>query len=216
MSRPSLSRRPTTRSPCGTRSAASRRSTGSPSRVRTRLTQCHRIRNGSGQWRPVRCRAWLRSAMPRRQRLAADRVMVDVVPDGVGAPALADAIARVAGVMSRRPRAVAARGPRADDARASVLASAGAVVTAPIAYRTLAPVDGSLAALSDALASNRVAAIAFCSPSSAREPGSRLGTHRPLDPAGPPAGRVDRADDERGAPRPLVWRPTCKPMSRQW
>src|SRR4029453_18715306 len=32
-------------------------------------------------------------------RLAADRVMVDVVPDGVGAPALADAIARVAGVM---------------------------------------------------------------------------------------------------------------------
>jgi uroporphyrinogen-III synthase len=107
-------------------------------------------------------------------RLAADRVVVDVVPDGVGAPALADAIARVAGVM-RGVRVLWPRGDLAQMTLAEVLACAGASVTAPIAYRTLAPVDGSLAALSDALASNRVAAIAFCSPSSAENLARGLG-----------------------------------------
>lgn len=107
-------------------------------------------------------------------RLAADNVTVEIVPDGVGASALADAIARVGGVM-RGIRVLWPRGDLAQTTFAEVLERAGASVTAPIAYRTLAPASGSLAPLADALASNRLAAIAFCSPSSAQNLARGLG-----------------------------------------
>jgi uroporphyrinogen-III synthase len=107
-------------------------------------------------------------------RLAADNVAVEIVPDGVGASALANAIAHVAGVL-KGVRVLWPRGDLAQMTFAEVLERAGANVTAPIAYRTLAPAGGSLAPLSDALASNRVAAIAFCSPSSAQNLARGLG-----------------------------------------
>ena len=134
-------------------------------------------------------------------RLAADRVMVDVVPDGVGAPALADAIARVAGVM----RGVRVLWPRGDLAQMTLARGLG------VRRRQRDGADR----LSDTGAGRRIAggvvrrarlesggSDRLLLAVQRREPGARLGSPRPLDPAGPPAGRVDRADHERGAPHP--------------
>jgi uroporphyrinogen-III synthase len=108
------------------------------------------------------------------ERLAAHNIGVEVVPESTGASALAAAIAKVAGTMT----GVRVLWPRGDLARmtfAETLEQAGAVVTAAIAYRTLAPDPGSLASLAEALAANRLAAIAFCSPSSAQNLAHGLG-----------------------------------------
>jgi uroporphyrinogen-III synthase len=101
------------------------------------------------------------------ERLAAEHVKVEVVPDRVGSTALADAILSAAGTL----RGVRVLWPRGDLAMLTfreALERAGATVTAPIAYRTLPAGTESLAAIAAGLAENRFSAIAFCSPSSVR------------------------------------------------
>ncbi len=108
------------------------------------------------------------------ERLAAQGIAVRLVPDGVGASALADAIARRVGAM----RGLSVLWPRGDRAAVTfldALEQSGAIVTSPIAYRTLPPRNESVTALKSALASTRVAAIAFCSPSSAQNVARSLG-----------------------------------------
>jgi uroporphyrinogen-III synthase len=68
--------------------------------------------------------------------------------------------------------------PRGDLARrtlALALARAGAVVTAPVAYRTQPVAAGRLAPLVAELRAGRLDAIAFCSPSSAEHLARSLG-----------------------------------------
>ena len=108
-------------------------------------------------------------------RLAADHVVVEVVPDGGGASALADAIIRAAADGITGARVLWPRGDLAAATFSETLERAGAIVTSPIAYRTLPANDGTLAALAEGLASPRLAAIAFCSPSSARHLAGGLG-----------------------------------------
>ena len=101
------------------------------------------------------------------ERLAAHGVVDRIVSDGIGALALADAMARSAASMD----GARVRWPRGNLAPAGfgeALQRAGAIVTSPIAYRTLPPSEASVATLRSGLESNRFAAIAFCSPSSAQ------------------------------------------------
>ena len=116
-------------------------------------------------------------------RLAADRVMVDVVPDGVGAPALADAIARVAGVMSgvrvlwprgdlaqmTFARGLGVRRRQRDGADRLSDPGAGRRIAGGVVRRARLESGGSYRVL---LAVER------------REPGPQLGTRRPLDACG--------------------------------
>ena len=108
------------------------------------------------------------------ERQAADGIAVRVVPEGAGASSLADAILRSAGSLEG-VRVLWPRGDRAPGAFREALERERAVVTSPIAYRTLSPSTESVAALTAALDSNRVAAIAFCSPSSAQNLAQGLG-----------------------------------------
>jgi uroporphyrinogen-III synthase len=111
------------------------------------------------------------------ERLAADGIAVRVVPDGVGASSLANAMLRSAGTLEG-VRVLWPRGDRALAAFREALERGGAVVTSPIAYRALPPSAESVSALAAALDSNRVAAIAFCSPSSAQNLAQGLGFDR--------------------------------------
>jgi uroporphyrinogen III methyltransferase / synthase len=108
------------------------------------------------------------------ERLGEENVAVDVVPDGVGGGALADAILRAAGGL-HGARVLWPRGNLAIMTFRDMLERAGAVVTAPIAYRTLPAGGASLSDLVAGLAANRFAAIVFCSPSSARNLAGSLG-----------------------------------------
>ena len=108
------------------------------------------------------------------RRLGSHGVAAHVVPDGVGAAALAAAIVQRAGGVGGL-RLLWPRGDRAPSAFREDLEKAGVLVTAPIAYRTLPPADASVAALRATLESNRSAAIAFCSPSSAQNLARGLG-----------------------------------------
>jgi uroporphyrinogen-III synthase len=125
--------------------------------------------------RPEWREALARGTLPRvaavgdasARRLADQGIAVEVVPDGAGAAALADAIVRASGVMDGM-RVLWPRGSRAFLTFGEEVEKAGAMVTSPIAYRTLPAPDGSTAALMSEIEANRLAAIAFCSPSSAR------------------------------------------------
>ena len=108
------------------------------------------------------------------RRLGSHGVAAHVVPDGVGAAALAAAIVQRAGGVGGL-RLLWPRGDRAPSAFREDLDKAGVLVTAPIAYRTLPPADATVAALRATLESNRSAAIAFCSPSSAQNLARGLG-----------------------------------------
>jgi uroporphyrinogen-III synthase len=101
------------------------------------------------------------------ERLGAEHVTVEVVPAGVGSTALAEAILAAAGTLGGA-RVLWPRGDLAVLTFGEALERAGAVVTAPIAYRTLPAGTESLAAIAAGLSANRFAAIAFCSPSSVR------------------------------------------------
>ena len=108
------------------------------------------------------------------RRLESHGVAAHVVPDGVGAAALAAAIVQCVGGVDG-VRVLWPRGDRAPSAFGEDLEKAGILVTAPIAYRTLPPADASVAALRATLESNQTAAIAFCSPSSAQNLAHSLG-----------------------------------------
>jgi uroporphyrinogen-III synthase len=101
------------------------------------------------------------------RRLASYGLTTDAVPETPGAGALAEAIGRAAGTL-KGARVLWPRGDLAQPALGQALARAGALVTAPIAYRTLPVQPESLAPFIHALSTKRLAAIAFCSPSSAR------------------------------------------------
>jgi uroporphyrinogen III methyltransferase/synthase len=144
------------------------------------------------QWRQAASSA----ALPRvaavgeasAARLRTDSVVVDVVADGSGATALANAIAGVVGAQAG-VRVLWPRGDLAQMAFAETLERTGATVTSPIAYRTLAPDRESVELLVVAIAANRLAAIAFCSPSSALNLARGLG----LDDLSSLRGRVQMA-----------------------
>ncbi len=108
------------------------------------------------------------------RRLGSHGVVAHVLPDGVGAAALAAAIVQRAGGVGGL-RLLWPRGDRAPSAFREDLEKAGGLVTAPIAYRTLPPADATVAALRATLESSRSAAIAFCSPSSAQNLARGLG-----------------------------------------
>jgi uroporphyrinogen-III synthase len=125
--------------------------------------------------RPEWSRAAAQGMLPRiaavgsatANRLEAFGIPAATVPEIPNSEALAASILETAGSLA----GVSVLWPRADIAPTSfarALSTWGATVTAPVAYRTIPVSPESLAPLRDALAARRVAAIAFCSPSSAR------------------------------------------------
>ena len=113
-------------------------------------------------------------------RLAEFGHTADCVPAESGASSLASALIERTGTLS----GARILWPRADIARrtlALALARAGAVVVAPVAYRTRPVAASSLASLVAEIRAGRLDAIAFCSPSSAEHLARTLG----LDSLGP-------------------------------
>lgn len=110
------------------------------------------------------------------ERLMASGLPVDLMPDVFGAGPLVDALQRTGGDLA----GCRVLWPRADIALPLLrerLEQAGAIVDAPVAYRTIPAADaGRIRALEEALSSGRVAAIAFLSPSSALGLARALGT----------------------------------------
>jgi uroporphyrinogen-III synthase len=113
-------------------------------------------------------------------RLAEFGHTADCVPPEAGASSLASALVDRTGTLT----GARVLWPRADIARrtlALTLARAGAVVLAPVAYRTRPVPASSLAALVAEIRSGHLDAIVFCSPSSAEHLARTLG----LDSLGP-------------------------------
>jgi uroporphyrinogen-III synthase len=113
-------------------------------------------------------------------RLAEFGHVADCVPDDSGAASLASALIERTGTLS----GTRVLWPRADIARrtlALALARAGAVVVAPVAYRTQPVPASSLASLVAEIRSGHLDASVFCSPSSAEHLARTLG----LDGLGP-------------------------------
>ncbi len=113
-------------------------------------------------------------------RLAEFGHVADCVPDESGASSLASALIERTGTLA----GTRVLWPRADIARrtlALALARAGAVVVAPVAYRTQPVPASSLASLVAEIRSGHLDAIVFCSPSSAEHLARTLG----LDGLGP-------------------------------
>jgi uroporphyrinogen-III synthase len=131
-----------------------------------------------GEWQ----RAARTGAIPRlaavgkatAARLAEFGHVADCVPDEAGATSLASALLERTGTLS----GARVLWPRADIARrtlALALARAGAVVIAPVAYRTRPVAAAALAPLVAEIRSGRLDAIVFCSPSSAEHLARALG-----------------------------------------
>jgi uroporphyrinogen-III synthase len=107
-------------------------------------------------------------------RLAEFGHFADCVPDESGASSLASALIERTGTLS----GARILWPRADIARrtlALALARAGAVVVAPVAYRTQPVSASALAPLVAEIRAGQLDAIAFCSPSSAEHLARTLG-----------------------------------------
>ena len=161
---------------------AIRRRCRTPRRIRlARLHQRARhrgrarsIRSGRRPSRVTHCPRVAVVGDASARRLESHGVAAHVVPDGVGAAALAAAIVQCAGGVDG-VRVLWPRGDRAPSAFREDLEKAGVLVTSPIAYRTLPPADATVAALRATLESNQTAAIAFCSPSSAQNLARSLG-----------------------------------------
>lgn len=110
-------------------------------------------------------------------RLAEFGHAADCVSSGPGASALASALIERTGTLS----GARVLWPRADIARRTLgvaLARAGAVVLAPVAYRTQPVPAAALAPLVAEIRSGRLDAIVFCSPSSAEHLARTLGLDR--------------------------------------
>ncbi|MBK9519812.1 MAG: uroporphyrinogen-III synthase [Anaeromyxobacter sp.] len=100
----------------------------------------------------------------------------DLMPTDHTGAALAASLARhVAGQAVLLPRAAEGRPELLEG-----LSAAGARVTAPVAYRTVAVAPATLAPLGDALAAGRVDAVAFASPSAVKSVVAALGARAPL------------------------------------
>lgn len=109
-------------------------------------------------------------------RLAALVREADLMPSDHTGAALAASLARhVAGRAVLLPRAAEGRPELLDG-----LAAAGAHVTAPVAYRTVAVAPETLAPLGDALEAGGLDAVAFASPSAVRSVVAALGARAPL------------------------------------
>ncbi len=109
-------------------------------------------------------------------RLAALVREPDLLPSDQTGAGLAAALARhVSGRAVLLPRAAEGRPELLDG-----LAAAGAQVTAPVAYRTVAVAPEALVPLGEALAAGRVDAVAFASPSAVKSVVAALGARAPL------------------------------------
>lgn len=109
-------------------------------------------------------------------RLAALVREPDLMPAEHTGAALAAALSRhVAGRGVLVPRAAEGRRELVDG-----LAAAGAAVSAPVAYRTVAAPPEALAPLGDLLAAGRIDAVAFASPSAVRSVVGALGARAAL------------------------------------
>jgi uroporphyrinogen III methyltransferase/synthase len=107
-------------------------------------------------------------------RLAEFGHVADCVPSEAGASALASALLERTGTLSGA-RILWPRGDIARRTLALALARAGAVVVAPVAYRTRPVPATTLAPLIAEIRAGRLDAIVFCSPSSAEHLARTLG-----------------------------------------
>jgi len=108
------------------------------------------------------------------ERLGAYGLAAAIVSPGPGADALADTLLAEA-PNSQGGRVLWPRGDRALSTIADRLSSAGAVVDAPVVYRTIDGDPAAFAPLVAALKARAVAAVAFLSPSGARATARALG-----------------------------------------
>jgi uroporphyrinogen-III synthase len=100
-------------------------------------------------------------------------VTVDVLPSEAGGRALAEAIAAAGG--SKGARILWPRSEIAIRELPEALEQAGATIVEPVAYRTVVPEGGAAGAVIAALEQGGIDAVAFLSPSSARNLPALLG-----------------------------------------